>query len=274
MPLPPASALVVFGSIFMLVGASVNDLDLPNAGDNQTDIFSVDNCNGACIKGDGTFCGSDGQCHPIQCADWYRFGPQNFTTGRYTDQGESGDTTLSCQDITPTIPGSKEVFYSGVSFRCRSLKPPGIELGFTRKCTAKPSSTSEFTCYELAESTDFGGFLTRVNDTGLNCTDNKYNETGYPQFTYHFIREYRIESFGSTIVSPGFNGTSMFDPTRATNGTMYSIFTEPNSPTAAPTAPPTKSMNTLPPSSAALFAAKNWLSISVAFLLSGIYTFV
>lgn len=220
-----------------------------------------DNCNGTCVHGNGTFCGTDGLCHQFSCATWYQYGPQNFTG--YTNSAAS----LSCQRIPETVPGSSEVFQSSVSFRCRSLTPSPIAMGFRRKCMVNHSGTRamRFTCYDLAESTsaDFSTFLSRVG-SGLNCTDSQYDETGYPKFTYSvaYTHTYNVaDSFpGETVLTEGFNGTSEFDAARATGGTLYSIYEERE--TQAPTPVPTPSPTTSIDGSTSF--PKKWLPIFVA----------
>jgi hypothetical protein len=140
-------------------------------------------------------------------------------------------------------------------------------MGFTRKCTANPSGApaTEFTCYELAESTDFGPFLAKAESSGLECTDDKYNETGYPKFVYKVVYSSQMSATGrDTVSSTGFNGTSEFDAVRADEGTLYSVYKEVKTqpPSAAPTVFPTATP--APSTSGSVSYSKKRLPVSVA----------
>lgn len=220
-----------------------------------TGVLPYDDCNGACVQGDGTFCGIDGLCHEFSCDKWYQYGPRNFTG--YVDDAPA----LFCQDIPVTDPGSDEVFYYSVAFRCRSVTPSPIAMGFTRKCTANPSGgpATEFTCYELAVSTDFEPFLAKAESSGLECTDDKYDETGYPKFSYRVVYASQNSGGGGDAVSTaGFNSTSEFDAVRADEGALYSVYKE------VKTQPPTAAPTPAPSTSGSVSYSKKRLPISVA----------
>ena len=192
-----------------------------------------------CVRGSGEFCGSDGNCHLYSCEEWYEFGPRNFT-------GNDDGASLECQDIPMTVPGPKsafmylKVFYPSVEYRCVSLEPPPIQMGFTKQCLAI-GPNSEFTCYGLAESTNFQPFLDEVTASGLNCTDDKYDETGYPKFSYRVVYEY-TGNIGITVNAWGFNSTTELNETLALSGTMFASYKDwTNQPTTAPTKSPTLS---------------------------------
>ena len=42
---------------------------------------------------------------------------------------------------------------------------------------------TNFTCYGLAENTDFQSFLAEAESSNLECNSGAYNETGYPLYT-------------------------------------------------------------------------------------------
>lgn len=206
----------------------------------------VDKCGGGCVLGSGNFCGLDDQCHVYSCQEWYEFGPRNFT-----GYDIASSTPLTCQDIPITEP-KKLVLYGNaynpsVSFRCASLTPPPITMGFTRRCTMSEPDT-DFICYELATDTDFQPFLDEVSASGLNCTDDVYDETGYPKFSYRVMYESLIWQPWMAVIAQGHNSTSEFNETLALNGTMYASYKESTGkPTTAPTSSaPTKSLTTSP----------------------------
>ena len=176
-PCPFLIAAVVLS--FALTHASEADQLVATFEANDTDssIPSMDaddgSRNGTCAIGGGEFSGVDGLCHSYSCKNWYQHGPRNFTG--YLE--ESPDP-LVCQDL-PNFP---DVFYGSVSFRCNSLTPEPIQMGFNRKCTANPSGgpSTLFTCYELSDNTDFAPFLDEVNASlasGFSCANDTV-ETG------------------------------------------------------------------------------------------------
>ena len=250
------------------------EIDLAQAVEG-TDVPSYDNCNGACVHGGGTFCGIDGLCHEFSCDKWYQYGLRNLSG--YLDDAFSREA-LVCEDIPVTQPGSDEVPYASVAFRCQSLTPSPIAMGFTRKCTANPSGTpaTEFTCYELAASTDFGPFLAKVGSSGLECTDDEYTGPIYPKFEYDVVYTSYIKNetktTNYTFLTSGFDATSELDVIHAAKGTMYSVYEEVNfqPPAAAPTASPTSgsvsySKKRLPISVAVGAFLVSWLVMSSMF---------
>jgi hypothetical protein len=113
-------------------------------------------------------------------------------------------------------------------------------MGFTKQCLAI-GPNSQFTCYGLAESTNFQPFLDEVTASGLNCTDDKYDETGYPKFSYRVVYEY-TGNIGITVNAWGFNSTTELNETLALSGTMFASYKDwTNQPTTAPTKSPTLS---------------------------------
>lgn len=193
----------------------------------------------ACVRGGGEFYGVDGLCHSYSCMNWYQHGPRNFTG--YLE--ESPDP-LVCQDL-PNFP---DVFYGSVSFRCHSLTPEPIQMGFNRKCTANPSGgpSTLFTCYELSDNTDFAPFLDEVNASlasGFSCANDTV-ETGYPKYTYSVFYENRYGNTGNSVSSVGWDSTSdLVEAYALDGGGMFSTYKEikTESPTSSPTAPPTPS---------------------------------
>lgn len=215
--------------------------------------------NGDC--GDGKFCGPDGECHNLSCAEWYQYqygGPAS----QDPNLDESNTETLTCKDIDTTATGTgTEVFYASVMYRCFNYThPPAIETGFNRKCTAG-GPTFEYTCYELSEGTQFLTFMSEVESAiqndGMNCNDDKD-----PSFIYLITRTDRMENSSSDAFSRVFNETAELDKVRATTGTLYSIYkTKP--PTAAPTPAPTPAPTTSS-SHSPIAASKNWFTMFVA----------
>ena len=247
------------------------EIDLAQAVEG-TDVLSYENYDGTCVL--GFFCGIDGLCHEFSCDKWYQYGPRKFTG--YLDNAFSPES-LVCEDIPATQPGSDEVPHYSVDFRCLSQLNPSqvvngmaftIAMGFTRKCTANPSGTpaTEFTCYELAASTDFGPFLANVESSGLECP----GETGYPKFLYFVVYTSQKEDetiYVNIIIT---NATSEFDAVRAAEASMYSVYEEVKTqpPTAAPTAFPTLATPAASTSGSVSYSKKR-LPISVwAFLVS------
>ena len=262
------SAPIAFAAIIAASSSMVRatEIDLAQAVEG-TDVLSYENYDGTCVL--GFFCGIDGLCHEFSCDKWYQYGPRKFTG--YLDNAFSPES-LVCEDIPATQPGSDEVPHYSVDFRCLSQLNPSqvvngmaftIAMGFTRKCTANPSGTpaTEFTCYELAASTDFGSFLAKVGSYGLECTDDEYTGPIYPKFEYDVVYTSYIKNetktTNYTFLTSGFDATSELDVIHAAKGTMYSVYEEVNfqPPAAAPTASPT---------SGSVSYSKKRLPISVA----------
>ena len=87
-------------------------------GDDGDDVPSPsgsDDC--GCVEGDGTFCGTDGQCHFYNCEEYYKYGPVEFT-------GYGPDAPgLECSDTAETEPNPQH----SPSWRCGVfLFPPDI----------------------------------------------------------------------------------------------------------------------------------------------------
>jgi len=219
-------------------------------------------CN--CPSGGGKFCGTDGECHNLSCANYYQYGnPNAASQGPNVD--EVNTETLTCKDIETTATGlGSELFYGSVSYRCSKLLPPPIQTGFNRKCTAD-GPTFEFTCYELSEGTQFLNFLSEVDsavNAGMDCTNDE--DPGQdPFFSYAYVFDTRdgpSDSF--TTIGNVFNETAELDKVRATTGTLYSLYWK-NPPTPAPTPAPIPAP-TSSSSHHSIAASKNWLTMSVA----------
>jgi len=247
-----------------------------------TDVPFDAECHRACARRGGSFCGTDDQCHLLSCDTRYQY-VRNFSGYLERDARE-----LVCEDIPVTEPLSDEVFYSGVAFRCRSLSSASARLGFTRKCTATTETLggkyTEFTCFEMAADTDFGPFLAEAADLqrNLECTDERYNETGYPKFSYRVVYETQRapDSTELVVLNSVYNSTSEFDHVRA-SATLYSVHTtmETQTPTAGPTttqATPTPTLRPSPSTSGSLSYSKKGMGISVTtaalFLMSWCYS--
>lgn len=181
----------------------------------------------------GQFCGIDGQCHPYSCSSWYEFGTTDFTGGYDVD------SPLACRDLGSFTQPVGVSTTASVSFRCRDVTPKPIQMGFNRECTVS-GTNSEFTCYELAQDTDFQPFLDEASVSQLDCMDDQYDEMGYPKFTYGVTLRNRVPGKDHTIFTPGYNGTREFNETLALTGTMYAnyeLWTD--QPTLGPTPGPT-----------------------------------
>lgn len=221
-----------------------------------------------CENGSGEFCGVDGQCHIYSCEDWYEFGPRNFT-------GFDSASPLVCQDIGITQPDDfyDVVYYHSVSFRCRSVTPNGIRMGFNNKCSVA-GTNSAFTCYGLATNTDFQPFLDEAAESQLNCTDVEYDDTSYPKFDYSVVTQKQnsgqgLIGEGLIIFQMGHNSTSEFNETLALRGAMYAKYeTWTDQPTAAPTtSPPTTSPTALPTwAKNSAFTNENYTPVVVSLL--------
>ena len=92
---------------------------------------------------------------------------------------------------------------------------------------------TNFTCYGLAENTDFQSFLAEAESSNLECNSGAYNETGYPQYTYAASVTKQEDRHTVTSFVMGFNGTETFDRNKALEGTISSMFTK--YPTPSPT---------------------------------------
>lgn len=201
-------------------------------GGDTTAQLQLDSPSCECAIGDGTFCGTDGQCHYYNCEAFYEFGHTNYT-GYGTDAPE-----LSCEDIPET-----EVTWGGdtssVNYRCVDLDPKPVGMGWTKYCEAS-TSNSNFTCYELADGTNFDNFLARVESSDLECNSEKYNETD-PFYLYTAATSNTIWKdggrFGNSNFHTSFNVTQEFNSTKALAGTMSSSFklwTDAPTPTPSP----------------------------------------
>ena len=196
-----------------------------------------------CQYGDGTFCGTDGQCHLYNCESFYEFGPTDYTG--YSDSDASPE--LVCNDIltTPVVTAG-DSSQASVVFRCRDLTPEPIGMGWTKYCEAS-SSNSNFTCYGLADNTDFSLFLQQSEASQLECNSGRYDETGYPAYTYSVSTHKQEGNYGTFNNLVGFNGTQEFDETEALTGTMTTTFEAwTDEPTQSPISMPTYSPVFLP----------------------------
>jgi hypothetical protein len=182
----------------------------------------------------GSFCGVDGVCRLTTCSNYYE-----FENRRFTGFDEDNPVALKGRTIAENSP-----LNPGLQYRCRGMDPIA-EHGYTRECSAAPSPLAEYTCYEMDASTNFSPFIARVNSSFPNeCPDD---ETGYPQYTYRNIFEYKEQRYnredGNVIIDKAHNSTQEFDRASALQGTIYSSFnvyiTE--SPSVSPSASPSVS---------------------------------
>ena len=95
------------------------------------------------------------------------------------------------------------------------------------------TGATNFTCYGLAENTDFGSFLAEADASKLECNSGAYNETGYPQYTYSASITKQEDMHTATFSVVSFNGTETFDRNKALGGTISSMFRV--HPTSSPT---------------------------------------
>ena len=116
-------------------------------------------------------------------------------------------------------------------------------MGWTRYCEAS-TKLSNFTCYGLAENTDFQSFLAEADASNLECNSGAYDETVYPQYTYTVSLSKREGRHTETTFTTGFNGTETFDRNKALGGAMNSKF---ETWTVAPTPSPTTKYPTASP---------------------------
>ena len=84
-------------------------------GDDVPSLWESDDC--GCVRGEGKFCGTDGQCHFYNCEEYYKYGPVEFT-------GYGPDAPgLECSDTAETEPNPQH----SPSWRCGVfLFPPDI----------------------------------------------------------------------------------------------------------------------------------------------------
>ena len=75
-------------------------------GDDVPSLWESDDC--GCVRGEGKFCGTDGQCHFYNCEEYYKYGPVEFT-------GYGPDAPgLECSDTAETEPNQRD----SSSWRC------------------------------------------------------------------------------------------------------------------------------------------------------------
>ena len=141
-------------------------------------------------------------------------------------------------------------------------------MGYTKYCEAS-SSSGNFTCYGLADSTNFDLFIQQAENSQLVCNSGEYDETDYPAYSYSAVMSKRNDTYSYTINQEGFIDTQEFNKTKALTGTMSSNFEiQPDAPTSSPTNSPTNSP-TEPPTESS--SANN---IGMEGLLSMVFVFV
>merc|ERR1712238_279739 len=125
-------------------------------------------------------------------------------------------------------------------------------MGFNRRCSADktgPHAVSEFTCYELAPTTDFQSFLDKATPANLKCPDNETTATDDGlRFTYSATVESNISPSDHIDIDVGFNATKVFDEKHALTGTMYAKYKEilTEEPTTSPSSMPSLSPTKIP----------------------------
>jgi len=226
----------------------------------------IDSCNNACVSGQGTgkFCGIDGNCHALSCAEVYQ--NQYFWPPNLAESDTETEKNLTCKDIDNTTTGPDELVFPSVSYRCKgNTIPPPIEHGFNRKCTVD-GPAFEFTCYELSEGTGFQKFQDEVKRSvdidGMKCTDDEAPFYEY-QITFKNIRRSRTGIREATGYQSVFNNTAEFNETRATTGTLHFLILTKERLTVAPTTAPTPTTATSSSSHNSIAASKNWLTMFV-----------
>eukprot|EP00956_Cyclotella_meneghiniana_P045381 scaffold365571_cov79-Cyclotella_meneghiniana.AAC.3 len=104
-----------------------------NSTGGQTDNNDLNSNSCGCQYGDGTFCGTDGQCHLYSCENFYKYGPVDYT-GYSPDSKDDASSSpeLVCNDISTTaVETAGDSSQASVAFRCRDLTPKPIGMGWT-----------------------------------------------------------------------------------------------------------------------------------------------
>mmetsp|Transcript_37697 Transcript_37697/g.80540 ORF Transcript_37697/g.80540 Transcript_37697/m.80540 type:complete len:231 (+) Transcript_37697:76-768(+) len=184
----------------------------------------------------GQFCGSDLECHPFGCNDWYQFATSNMTD-------YDPHLPLSCEERSQwdsEYPGLKN---AGVIFGCTGFggslpsPPEAVYQPFTRKCTrADEEKLEKFECYEMASKTNFQPFIAEAKDAILDpCSDPA--SPGVPSFIYQATVELSEPGYGYIgILNPG-NATEEFDRTSAMGSMFATLSIAAPPPKSSPTAP-------------------------------------
>ena len=272
-----ATALLLFSSNIASAQQLVADGFFPSLYDSnstgQTDNDDLNSNSCGCQYGDGTFCGTDGQCHLYSCENFYEYGPVDYT-GYSSSKDASSSPELVCNDIsTTTVETAGDSSQASVAFRCRDLTPKPIGMGWTRYCEAS-SSNSNFTCYGLADNTDFSLFLQQAEMSQLECNSGEYDETGYPAYSYSVSMQKQEGIHGTYINTVGYNDTQEFDENKALTGTMTTTFeTWTEEPTSSPISIPTHSPVYYSPTDNSS-AGKNLFVASRSILLVGLMVFL
>ncbi|CAB9503760.1 Furin-like protease 1, isoform 1 [Seminavis robusta] len=164
-------------------------------------------CGGSCTE-DVEFCGNDNKCHPITCADWWQFGPVE-----YTGRNPRNPPQLVCYN---DYEEGAEDFANAITYGCSALEyRPGTQIDdadsatfyHQRKCTAELPGGLGFACYEIAEGTNFDNYFNEVAALGLtSCPDGTSPNYYYPQLIQQRRGDLE-DSFGIYFQSTAFNET-------------------------------------------------------------------
>ena len=175
------------------------------------------------------FCGIDGKCHARNCETFYQYGPQEWTGNKETtsENGDEYTTSLMCEAINEMmmnhdedmldtlLPCSKEDGYFPILSRylcqgqsyysqdeCGNPDPynntQGRILTMNRRCFGRPNKEQNFTCYDIAPTTDMTDYsrdyLQKVeNNPGCDgstaekpvTVDANGTEVVLPLYAYH-----------------------------------------------------------------------------------------
>lgn len=167
------------------------------------------------------FCGEDRVCHNINCDNFWMYGPQAFT-GRQL----AFDLDLSCSlqlQNSSANPCGDSNWPVALQYMCR---PENIfsrtdvcldndndetrHVSFHRMCTAKPSPTQEFVCFDLKQVPDLEAYVAdyvQSTSANPNCTEQEMNMWPLSQSDldkkwvayHHQTHRIRNNSFGTSL---------------------------------------------------------------------------
>lgn len=113
----------------------------------------LDLCTKGCLMNE--FCGVDGQCHAIDCDNFWEYGAVEFT-------GNDNDSKLNCTlELQESALNCDGEWPFALEYRCNEenvissryhVCPRGNgarQLPFYRMCTAQPNPSQEFVCFDL-----------------------------------------------------------------------------------------------------------------------------
>jgi hypothetical protein len=186
------------------------------------------------------FCGQDLKCHPYSCENWYTLANQNFTgydpeisTPLECNTVASGEEDTSFLNIKPYCQGGDmpiAVYHlteecQGGIVVCPYTRPwySDVEVNtfvqMNRKCTARPSPTTVFVCYDISPDTDLESYFADYAEAtagqentvscGANNARNSHFYTGIfetPSYA-RFSGPYSSEAFDNSLVQAAMIGS-------------------------------------------------------------------